>query len=160
MRQPVEILIKKYKNNIYAIAFNVCKNSEDAEDVVQDTFIQYMSLKKELETEEHIRAWLIRVAINKAKNKITSFFRRNTLPLEDYMETLTFEPEEASDLFAAVMALPQKYRITIHLFYYEDYSVNEIADIEKISVSNVKTRLSRGRKLLKEKLKEAWEYDE
>lgn len=160
MRQPVEILIKKYKNNIYAIAFNVCKNSEDAEDVVQDTFIQYMSLKKEFETEEHIRAWLIRVAINKAKNKITSFFRRNTLPLEDYMETLTFEPEEASDLFAAVMALPQKYRITIHLFYYEDYSVNEIADIQKISVSNVKTRLSRGRKLLKEKLKEAWEYDE
>ena len=152
MRHPVEILMEKYKNNIYAIAFNICKNSGDAEDVVQDTFIQYISLKKDFETEEHIRAWLIRVAINKAKNKI--------VPLEDYMETLTFESEESSELFEAVMTLPEKYRITIHLFYYEDYSVNEIADIQKISVSNVKTRLSRGRMLLKEKLKEAWNYDE
>ena len=82
------------------------------------------------------------------------------VPLEDYMETLTFESEESSELFEAVMTLPEKYRITIHLFYYEDYSVNEIADIQKISVSNVKTRLSRGRMLLKEKLKEAWDYDE
>ena len=160
MRHPVEILMKKYKNNIYTIAFNICKNSGDAEDVVQDTFIQYMSLKKDFETEEHTRAWLIRVAINKAKNKNISFFRMKVVPLEDYMETLTFESEESSDLFEAVMTLPEKYRITIHLFYYEDYSVNEIADIQKISVSNVKTRLSRGRMLLKEKLKEAWNYDE
>ena len=148
MRHPVEILMEKYKNNIYAIAFNICKNGGDAEDVVQDTFIQYMSLKKDFETEEHIRAWLIRVAINKAKNKNISFFRMKVVPLEDYMETLTFESEESSELFEAVM------------FYYEDYSVNEIADIQKISVSNVKTRLSRGRMLLKEKLKEAWDYDE
>ena len=155
MRHPVEILMEKYKNNIYAIAFNICKNSGDAEDVVQDTFIQYISLKKDFETEEHIRAWLIRVAINKAKNKNINFFRTKVVSLEDYMETLTFESEESSELFEAVMTLPEKYRITIHLFYYEDYSVNE-----KISVSNVKTRLSRGRMLLKEKLKEAWDYDE
>lgn len=160
MRQPVEILIEKYKNNIYAIAFNICKNSEDAEDVVQDTFIQYMSAKKDFETEEHIRAWLIRVAINKAKNKNANFFRKKVEPLEDYMETLSFETTKSSDLFEAVITLPEKYRIIIHLFYYEDYSVNEIANIQKISVSNVKTRLSRGRMLLKEKLKEEWDYDE
>ena len=159
MRQPVEILIEKYKNNIYAIAFNICKNSEDAEDVVQDTFIQYMSAKKDFETEEHIRAWLIRVAINKAKNKNANFFRKKVEPLEDYMETLSFETTKSSDLFEAVITLPEKYRIIIHLFYYEDYSVNEIANIQKISVSNVKTRLSRGRMLLKEKLNEEWDYD-
>jgi len=161
MRQPVEILIEKYKNSIYVMAFNICKNTHDAEDVVQDTFIQYISLKKDFETEQHIRAWLIRVAINKAKNKNTTFFRRNALPLEDYMETLTFESSESSELFEAVMKLPKKYRVIIHLFYYEDYSVNEIADILKISESNAKVRLSRGRKLLRETLKEeVWEDDE
>lgn len=160
MRQPVEILIEKYKDNIYAIAFNVCKNAHDAEDVVQDTFIQYLSVKKDFETDQHIRAWLIRVSINKAKNKNTTFFRRNTLPLEDYMETLTFESPESSELFETVMKLPDKYRVIIHLFYYEDYSVNEIADILKISVSNVKVRLSRGRMLLRETLKEEWEDEE
>ena len=166
MRQPVEVLIEKYKNNIYVIAFNVCKNAQDAEDVVQDTFIQYISIKKDFETEQHIRAWLIRVAINKAKNKNNTFFRRNTLPLEDYMEALIFESSESSEsselseLFETVMKLSEKYRVVIHLFYYEDYSVNEIADILKISVSNVKVRLSRGRRLLRETLKEVWENDE
>ncbi len=160
MRLSVEILIEKYKNNIYAIAFNVCKNAQDAEDVVQDTFIQYLSRKKDFETEQHIRAWLIRVAINKAKNKNNTFFRRNTLPLEDYMETLTFESQESSELFETVMKLPEKYRVVIHLFYYEDYSVNEIADIVKVSVSNVKVRLSRGRMFLRETLKEVWIDDE
>ena len=160
MRQPVEILIEVYKNNIYAIAFNVCKNVHDAEDVVQDTFIQYISVKKEFETEQHIRAWLIRVAINKAKNKNVTFFRRNMLPLEDYMETLTFESSESSEIFETVIKLPEKYRVIIHLFYYEDYSINEIADITKISVSNVKVRLSRGRMMLRETLKEVWEDEQ
>lgn len=160
MKLPVEILIEKYKNNIYAVAFNICKNKYDAEDVVQDTFIQYLSHKKDFQSEQHIRAWIIRVAINKAKNKNNLFFRRNSLPLEDYMETLTFESDESHELFEAVMKLPEKYRIVIHLFYYEDYSVQEIADILKITQSNVKVRLSRGRLSLRKTLKEAWTNDE
>lgn len=160
MKLPVEVLIEKYKNNIYAVAFNICKNKYDAEDVVQDTFIQYLSHKKDFQSEQHIRAWIIRVAINKAKNKNNLFFRRNSLPLEDYMETLTFESDESHELFEAVMKLPEKYRIVIHLFYYEDYSVQEIADILKITQSNVKVRLSRGRLSLRKTLKEAWNNDE
>ncbi len=154
------MLIEKYRNNLYVMAFSVCKNTQDAEDVVQDTFIQYWAQKKEFVSEQHIRAWLIRVAINKAKNKVNTFFRKNTLPLEDYMQTLTFESEESSGLFEAVMGLPEKYRIVIHLFYYEDYSVNEIADILKLTQGNVKVRLSRGRMLLRNTLKEGWEDDE
>lgn len=160
MKLPVEVLIEKYKNNIYAVAFNICKNKYDAEDVVQDTFIQYLSHKKDFQSEQHIRAWIIRVAINKAKNKNNLFFRRNSLPLEDYMETLTFESDESYELFEAVMKLPEKYRIVIHLFYYEDYSVQEIADILKITQTNVKVRLSRGRLSLRKTLKEAWNNDE
>ncbi|SDB12578.1 RNA polymerase sigma factor [Eubacterium oxidoreducens] len=160
MRLPVEELIKRYKNNLYAAAFNICKNASDAEDVVQDTFVQYYSSNKQFETEQHIRAWLIRVAINKAKNVAKSFWRNHNVPYEDYMETLAFDSPESQDLFETVMKLPAKYRIAIHLYYYEDYAIREIADILKISESNVKVRLSRGRKLLKETLKEAWEDDE
>ncbi|MCI8490874.1 MAG: sigma-70 family RNA polymerase sigma factor [Lachnospiraceae bacterium] len=159
MRQSVQELFEIYQNNLYAVAFNVCKNAEDAEDVVQDTFIQYYSLKKEFDNEQHIRAWLIRVAINKAKNMNRAFWRRNKMSLEDYMETLSFETPESGELFEAVMNLPEKYRIVVHLFYYEDYTVHEIADILKLSESNVKVRLSRGRALLKEKLQEEWEND-
>ena len=160
MRQSVQELFEKYQDNLYIIAFNVCKNAEDAKDVVQDTFIQYYSAKKEFESEQHIRAWLIRVAINKAKNVNGTFWRKNKISLEDYMESLVFETPESEELFETVMHLPEKYRIVIHLFYYEEYSVHEIADILKLSESNVKVRLSRGRSLLKEKLQEEWEYDE
>lgn len=160
MKPPIEILVEKYRQNLYAAAFNVCKNAQDAEDIVQDTFLQYWLQKKEFETEQHVRAWLLRVAINKAKNWNNSFFRRKSLPLEDYMEHLVFPSEESSELFEAVMKLPVKYRVVIHLFYYEDYSVQEIADILKLSQSNVKVRLSRGRAALRSTLKEAWNDDE
>lgn len=159
MRQSVQELFEKYRDNLYIIAFNVCKNAEDAKDVVQDTFIQYYSVKKEFDNEQHIRAWLIRVAINKAKNMNTAFWRKNRISLEDYMETLEFETEESEELFETVMRLPEKYRIVIHLFYYEEYNIHEIADILKLSESNVKVRLSRGRLLLKEKLQEEWGND-
>ena len=157
MRELVEALVDKYKNNLFTIAFNVCQNAQDAEDVVQDTFIQYMTQEKDFESEVHIRAWLIRVAINKAKNKKSAFFRRSTVSLEDYIESLSFETAEASDLFETVMNLPEKYRVIIHLFYYEDYSVKEISDILKLSESCVKVRLSRGRMMLKNTLQEVWE---
>ena len=160
MRLPTQELFEKYQNNPYAVAFNVCKNAEDAEDVVQDTFIQYYSFKKQFDNEQHIRAWLIRVAINKAKNMNRTFWRKNKMSLEDYMETLTFETPESSELFEAAMSLPEKYRIVVHLFYYEDYSIHEIAGILKLSESNVKVRLSRARSLLREKLQEEWENDE
>lgn len=160
MKQSVQELVALYRNNLFAAAFHICKNAQDAEDVVQDTFIQYYTIKKEFDNEQHIRAWLIRVAINKAKNASRSFWRRNRLPLEDYMETLAFETPESADLFEVVMKLPEKYRIVIHLFYYEDYTVSEIANILKLSESNVKVRLSRGRGLLRNALKEGWDDDE
>lgn len=160
MKLPTQELFENYQDNLFAIAFNVCKNAEDAEDVVQDTFIQYYSSKKEFESEQHIRAWLIRVTINKAKNMNRTFWRKNKISLEDYMETLSFETPEAGELFEAAMNLPEKYRVVIHLFYYEDYSVHEISDILKLSENNVKVRLSRGRALLREALQEEWENDE
>ena len=160
MKQQLDILIERYRDNLFAAAFNVCKNAADADDIVQETFLQYYITTKKFESEQHIRAWLIRVAINKAQNINMSFWRQHKLPLEDYMETLTFETPEDETLFETVLSLPEKYRIVIHLYYYEDYSIREIAGVLKISESNVKVRLSRGRRLLRKTLKEDWEDDE
>lgn len=97
MKDSTQEVIERYQKHLFAIAFNICKNQQDAEDVVQDTFIGYHTYKKEFDTEEHIRAWLIRVAINKAKNITRSFWRRNKCNLEEYMETLTFETPESGE---------------------------------------------------------------
>ena len=159
MRQSVQELAALYQRSLFAAAFNMCKNKQDAEDVVQDTFVQYYTTKKEFESEQHVRAWLMRVAVNKAKNINRTFWRRNKVSIEDYMETLVFETPEAETLFETVMQLPEKYRIVIHLYYYEDYTVSEIADILKLSESNVRIRLSRGRGMLRNALKEEWDDD-
>jgi len=160
MRIPVQELVEMYKDNIYAAAFNICKSAADAEDVVQETFLQYYMTKKEFDDEKHIRYWILRVAINKAKNIQSSFRRKNEMSLEDYVETLTFETPESRELFEEVMKLPEKYRVVIHLFYYEDYSVKEIAKILRTTESSVKVRLSRGRVKLKDALKEGWEDEQ
>ena len=82
MRQPVQELMERYQKNLYAAAFNICKNQMDAEDVVQETFVQYYTTKKEFENEQHIRAWLLRVAINKAKNLSMTFWKKHKCSLE------------------------------------------------------------------------------
>lgn len=160
MKQLFNELVERYRDNLFAIAFNVCKNAADADDVVQDTFLQYYLTRKKFDNEQHIRAWLIRVAINKAKNINRSFWRQHKRPLEEYIETLVFTAPGDRELFETVMELPEKYRIVIHLYYYEDYSINEIAGVLKLTESNVKVRLLRGRQMLKEALKEEWENDQ
>ena len=160
MRLDTHQLFETYRQNIFAAAFNVCKNADDAEDVMQETFLRYHRVNKQFESEQHIKAWLLRVAINGAKDVWRAGRRRNEVPLEDYMETLPFDSPESSALFEAVMALPANYRSVIHLFYYEDYTVQEIADILHLTQSNVKVRLNRGRAMLKQTLKEDWNDDE
>lgn len=160
MRASVDEIFRKYGDKIFSAAFSVCRNRADADDVVQDTLIRYYSLNKEFESEEHLKAWLLRVAINRAKDIVHSFWRRNQTQWEDYMDELAFEEPEDSRLFEAVMALPEKYRTVIHLFYYEDYAVDEIAHILHRSKGTVKSQLNRGRTLLKNMLQEDWNDDE
>lgn len=160
MRLSAEEALTKYADRMFAAAFAVCRNRMDADDAVQDTLIKYHSLRKDFEDENHLKAWLLRVVINRAKDISTSFWRRNKVPWEDYMTELAFEAPEDSRLFEAVMRLPDKYRTAIHLFYYEDYSIQEIAEILKSREGTVKSQLSRGRELLKTMLKEEWDDDE
>lgn len=160
MRLSVDETFQKYGDRIYLAAFSICRNRADADDVVQDTLIRYHSLSKEFESEQHLKAWLLRVAINRAKNITASFWRKNTVQWDDYTEEPAFEMPEDSRLFEAVMRLPEKYRGVIHLFYYEDYSVEEIANILRRPAGTVKSQLNRGRKLLKIMLQEEWNDDE
>ena len=157
MRMETQALAETYRDRLFAAAFQVCGNAADAEDAAQEALLRYHISEKQFESEQHIRAWLLRVAINCAKNVSRSFFRRNTVPLEDYMDSLEFDSGESREIFREVMNLPETYRLVIHLYYYEDYSVAEIGRILGLTESNVKVRLSRGRKLLKKALQEVWD---
>ena len=157
MRMETQALAETYRDRLFAAAFQVCGNAADAEDAAQEALLRYHISKKQFDSEQHIRAWLLRVAINCAKNVGRSFFRRNTVPLEDYMDSLEFDSGESREIFREVMNLPETYRLVIHLYYYEDYSVAEIGRILGLTESNVKLRLSRGRQKLKKALQEVWD---
>ena len=157
MRMETQALAETYRDRLFAAAFQVCGNAADAEDAAQEALLRYHISEKQFESEQHIRAWLLRVAINCAKNVSRSFFRRNTVPLEDYMDSLEFDSGESREIFREVMNLPETYRLVIHLYYYEDYTVAEIGRILGLTESNVKVRLSRGRQLLKKALQEEWD---
>ena len=98
MRQSLEELIEAYQKSLYAAAFNICRNTDDANDVVQDTFIQYYTTKKQFQDEEHLKAWLLRVAINRAKDISRSFWKKNRLSIEDYADAVPFESREETGL--------------------------------------------------------------
>ena len=160
MRLPVSKLAEKYQENVFRAAFSVSRNPDDAEDVVQDTFLKYMESGRQFESEEHIKAWLLRTAMNRSKDLVHSFWHRNRGSFEEYMDSVSFEEPCDRELVETVLSLPEKYRIPIYLFYYEDYSVKEIAGILKLPESTAKSRLYRGRKMLKDILKEDWTDDE
>ena len=165
MREPVEKMIEQYQKHVFAAAFSICQNIADADDVVQYTFLKYHCSKKEFSSHEHIKAWLLRVAINKARDHTRSFWKKNTISMEELMmaspdqEELTLaQKDEGKRILENVMKLPAKYRIVIHLFYYDDLSVAEIAKILGLSESNVKTRLSRARNMMKNEILEVEAY--
>lgn len=160
MKLAVEEVYREYADRVFAAAFSVCRNQADADDAVQDTFIKYNFTDTDFRDENHIKAWLLRVAINRAKDIRASFWKRNRVSWEDYMDGLTFEEPEDSHLFETVMRLPDRYRTVIHLYYYEEYSIREIAGILHSRDGTVKSRLSRGRSLLKSLLREEWNDDE
>ncbi len=149
MRIATEILIGKYRDSVFALSFCICKDREDADDVVQEVFVKYHFSGQEFESERHIHSWLCKVAVNLSRNRVKCFWRSHKESIEEYKKTLSFGTEEDGELFSAVMSLPRKYRTALHLHYFEGYSVKEISKMLGISESNAKARLSRGRKALK-----------
>lgn len=149
-------VVEKYFDMVYRLALSQTRDVNKADDVVQEVFLRYIRTDKSFESEEHIKAWLIRVTVNCSKSIFTSSWFKKTVPLSD---ELTFEIPEQSDVYFAVSKLPQKYRVVIHLFYFEDLSVKQIADYLKIKESTVKSQLHRGRQMLKSMLNGRFEYE-
>ena len=147
-------LTRRYIDTVFRVALNYLRSPADAEDVTQTVFEKLLREKKVFENEEHIRAWLIRVAVNECKKLLRSPWRK-VEPLEDYLTAVAFDNPAHSDLYRAVMELPKKYRMAIYLHYYEGYSTQEIASLLRIQKNTVCSHLKRGRELLKLQLQEA-----
>ena len=160
MRLSAEEAYGRFADHVFSAAFSICRTKADSDDIVQDTFMKYYTMDNEFDSEEHIKAWLLRTAVNKAKDITRSFRWKNVVTWEDYMDDLQFEEPEDNRLFEAVMQLPEKYRIVIHLFYYENYSIADMAAMLGSREGTVKSQLNRGRKLLKKMLTDEWDDEE
>lgn len=151
-----ERVFKRNNKRLFLIALSFTANQYDAEDILQNSFMKLLKTKAEFENDEHIDKWLTSVTVNESKNLLKSAFRKKSADFEDYVATCSFESEKSEDLFNAVMSLPKKLRTVIHLFYYEDMPIKEIADMLNIKQSAVKTRLCRAREQLKIQLGDDW----
>ncbi len=152
-REEFLLLAGKYKDTVFRVALNALKSPQDADDIVQETLLRLWKRNAPFESEAHAKHWLIRVALNLCKNVFRAPWRK-VIALEELDAAAVFDKPEQDTLFAAVMALPEKYRTVLYLFYYEEYSVKEIARLLGVSQSVVTTRLSRARQALKSELTE------
>lgn len=151
--------IERYSDMVYRLAFSMMKNKYDADDIHQEVFVQYISHYPKLENEEHKKAWLIRVTINTCKNWWKNAWRRKVCGMLEGHEISAqneafLQWEQRYPIMEQVQKLPQKYRVIIHLFYYEEMSIKEIAELLKLKESNVRARLTRARQKLKNVLEE------
>lgn len=148
-------LANEYLDTVLRVAINSCKSLADAEDITQEVFLKLLNRNESFENDDHARKWLIRVTVNTAHDLWRSSWHQRIVPLEELPEEPVFSTEDRSELFLAVQDLPVKLRQVIYLFYYEDYSTAEIAEILGIKEGAVRTRLLRARHRLKDALKEA-----
>jgi RNA polymerase sigma-70 factor (ECF subfamily) len=144
-----------YKTMLFRIAFSYLGNKQDSEDILQEAFIKLCYLAPDFPSDVDEKRWIIRVTINLCKNHLRSYWHRNRRSMED-LEEFIFIQEDRENL-QEILNLPQKYRIVIHLFYFEGYKITEIAKILKLSASAIKMRLKRGRELLKIELEGSYE---
>ncbi len=172
MELTFEQVMEKYTPMVYRIAFTRTGSLSDAEDVVQEVFLRYWKANKTFESEEHLRNFLIRCAVNRANTYITSAWFKHrahtdaleNLPedeasAEDSPELSAERSERRKAVLDAVMQLPPKYRTVVHLFYFEDMSVSQIGEILGEKEGTVKSKLSRARDKLKELLSDIGEWD-
>lgn len=150
--KEAERLAERFAPAVYRLAYARAGNAADAEDVMQDVFLRLLTKAPNFRDDDHAKAWLLRVAANRANDLLRSAARKN-VPLEEAAEVRAPEPT-AGETLREVLALPPKLRLVVHLFYYEEQTVKEIAAVLGISQGAVKARLSRARKQLRISLAE------
>lgn len=148
---------RQYQDMVYRIALHALGSPQDAEDAVQEVFLRLYTEKKPFAGPEHLRRWLIRVTVNVCRDALKSPWRRRRVFLDTLPETPVFDRPEQGALYREVMALPEKYRTVLYLFYYEELTVKEIGEVLDLRTTAVTTRLHRARAKLKEQLTEVWQ---
>lgn len=148
-------IVNTYSDMVYKLALAITKNKFDADDVYQEVFIRYMKNHNKLTSNDHIKAWFIRVTINCSNNIFNSSWLKKTVLLKNTLkdnleDNLNSTSEENKAIYYGVLKLPKKYRTVIHLFYYEDMSIKDISKTLEIKEGTIKSQLHRGRNLLKE----------
>lgn len=140
-------IIMRNSNMVYRLAYAQMKNSADADDVYQEVFYRYIRKHPDFKNQEHEKAWFIRVTVNCSKTSLKSFWKTKVCELDETFKDVQVEKD---DLSFALKKLPKKYSVVLHLFYYEDLSIREIAEILSLKEGNVGMLLSRARQKLKE----------
>ncbi len=151
--------VKRNSQRLYVIAFSYLQSKDDAEDVLQNTFLKLWNSNKDFESDEHIDKWLTKVCINDCKNVFALPFRKHK-SLEDEYDLSTFDKYFNIDLYNAVLSLNKKERLVVMLFYYDDLPIKEISALAGIKESTVKSLLKRSREKLKQRLGDEWIYEE
>ena len=151
-------IMDKHGSRLLRLAYSYLHNMQDSEEILQDVLLKLMDKAPVFESDEHEKAWLLRVTANLSKNRIEYNKLRDTDELKD--ELIAEERQDLSFVWEAVKELPENYREVIHLFYEEGYHTDEIADILGESGANIRTRLKRARAKLKEILKEEYDFCE
>ena len=161
MRSEQETIraIERYSDTIQRLCMVHLKNDADTEDIFQTVFLKYVLSSVSFESDEHEKAWFIRVTINACKDLLRSFFRRHTIPLDSLIEQPASLPPDYRDVWEAVFSLPQKYRDVVYLYYFEDYTAPQISRILGKNVNTIYTLLTRSKHMLKEKLGGVYEYE-
>lgn len=151
-----ERLLDRYGNSLLRLAYSYLHNMSDAEEIVQDTLVQYLQEAPAFADDTHEKAWCLRVAGNLAKNRIKYNQVRDADELNE--DLAAEERDDLSFVWEAVRSLPVKYREVVHLFYHEGYTTAEIARILQMKEATVRSNLSRGREQLRAVLKEAYDF--
>lgn len=154
MRSEWEVnqAVDKYANLITRICFIYLKNQADTQDVFQNVFLKYLKYNKSFESDEHEKAWFIRVSINTCKDVLKNFFHSHTVSLDKVESAFMTEPPQHPEVLEAVLSLPQNYRTVIYLYYYEGYKETEIAGILKKKVNTIYTWMYQAKQILKKQL--------
>ena len=158
----IQRVVERYSKTLLRVAYNIVHSTAASEDVVQDVLLSLITSRPRLDSEEYEKAWLIRATVNKARNEL----KRNASFTGEAEEVLDALAERGADkitdngngqngeLLSAVLSLPDKYSVPVHLYYYEGYSTKEIAEILRLPQATVCTRLSRALALLRDMLEE------
>ena len=151
LRRVVEI----YSHMLLRVAMTRVPTTADAEDVVQDVFLRLMTHSPRFRDGAHEKAWLLRTAVNMSRRVTSATYRKKVVPLEagENIPAAPFRSPEENQVWQAMQALPENYRLPIYLFYFEELSTDEIAKALSIRPGTARMRLSRGRDLLRELLK-------